>query len=1356
MAAKKITSFDLGTNSIGWSVIEEENDKFKSILGAGSRIIPMDPDFMKEFETGNKITKNAERRLKRGSRKLLDRYQLRRKNLIEALKVLELLPEEFTPKNAGKLFKELTKKPEALKKLPDDWYVYFLRQKALREAVTPSEFGRILYHLNQRRGYKDIGEIMEEASENGMDHEQKDYFKSFEIVRIAKVQKTESLKKKKPEYEVTLEDGRTGSTTVSTLAEMAGEEHELEIRIKIKKDGSENIEFALPDKTDWLTKLEVLKKQITSSGLHVGEYFWKKISENRHFRIRQNLVFREKYIEEFRAIWAKQEMLMPVLKSEEAKQKVLNKIIPNNASEQAKWQNKSLREFFERYIIYYQRPLKSQVSKIGNCRFEPFIYVLDKEKGEYIKIPNRTVPSSAPLSEEFRVWQTIQNVRMKDIYNKAYPLTEEQKVILYEKLNETLELSATQIQKLIQADTKKYPEISHAGGIKGNATKVRISNALKKAGVTVTDILKENTDLHRIWHILYSVNENDFRTKALMKWYGMDEQAAKIIAALRFEKKHGSLSARAIKKLLPLMKSGKYFNQEEIANPVLEKISHILNGEYNPEISDELRSHFEQCNAASDFSGLMYWEAATLVYGSHSDMSPEDQYEKPEDIEIVPRNSLRNPVVEQVVNETLHIMKDIWKTYGKPDEIHVELSREMKMNADERKKMTKAMGEQERRNKDYADILRNEFNIAKPSRTDINRYRLYKDQKTCCMYSGKTIQKAQLFNGETDIDHIIPRQRYFDDSYQNKVLCFRKENEEKSNLTSYEYMQQKGTQAWENFVQRVDDLYRNKNIGARKKRNLLADKIPTDFVTRQLNDTRYISKWIVSEFAKICPGKVFTTGGAITDYLKEDWKLNKVFKEVQFDRFRRLEKLTGKQLIHEVKNNGYHDWQIEGWDKRIDHRHHALDAIVVACTKPAMIQALNNLSQTLEKGESIKNKGNRHFEIPSTDFREQVKKTLEGIIVSHKSRKRLVSKSRNQYRVFDSQTGTYVTKKQIKSPLSVRGPLHDEQPLGITVEYAKMEIRKALAAIRENPGILEEHVKDKKLFAVDWQVAKIKEKLSESNNDIALVIKNLRKSPLTDLRGEPLEYVSVFSRKYVKTRNLDITITKNQIDLIIDRGLRQEIRQHLAANGDDPKKAFNAEGLHEFNRNRSIPLFKVRCKLDDTEVGEAENREPIERDSEDNRKLFIEKGNNFCFVIYEHMETGKREYGIVSFYDAVALKTSGQPIVTPKDGYRFFTLSHNELVYVLRPEETFETINFEDIKKSNSRVYRVVKFSGKQIYFAPQTLADIVKSELISFQELGTQKGLEFINTDNPRTKISERCIKVDIDRLGKVKPIAW
>ena len=243
----------------------------------------------------------------------------------------------------------------------------------------------------------------------------------------------------------------------------------------------------------------------------------------------------------------------------------------------------------------------------------------------------------------------------------------------------------------------------------------------------------------------------------------------------------------------------------------------------------------------SHFRGLPLWLACYIVYDRHSESKDITRWNCPADIDQYlshfKQHSLRNPIVEQVVTETLRTMRDIWRQYGKIDEIHIEMGRDMKNPADVRAKMSKRMIDNENANlrikamlAEFADpdfgiagvrpyspsqqeMLRiyeegalesvdevpDEINeiISKFNQTDIKKrpthgeiikYKLWLEQKYQSPYTGRTISLSRLFTDDYQIEHVIPQSRYFDDSMSNKVICEAEVNQLKDRMLGYEFI----------------------------------------------------------------------------------------------------------------------------------------------------------------------------------------------------------------------------------------------------------------------------------------------------------------------------------------------------------------------------------------------------------------------------------------------------------------------------------------------------------------------------------------------------------------------------------------
>jgi hypothetical protein len=214
--------------------------------------------------------------------------------------------------------------------------------------------------------------------------------------------------------------------------------------------------------------------------------------------------------------------------------------------------------------------------------------------------------------------------------------------------------------------------------------------------------------------------------------------------------------------------------------------------------------------------------------------------------------------------------------------------------------------------------------------------------------------------------------------------------------------------------------------------------------------------------------------------------------------------------------------------------------------------------------------------------------------------------------------------------------------------------------------------------------------------------------------------------------------------------VRKRIAAHLKAFGDDPKKAFTGDGLFILNDGQGQKLQKVRCVAFDTTIEDTKGFTRLEHKNDPNTKQHVKKGENYALVVYEHLETGAREFDVIAFYDAVARKVNGLDIVDPKPGYRHFILRKNDLVYVPRPGENLASVDWTDTKAVGDRVMRMIQMSGKQFYFLRCNISTPVSYGKDGL-EFGSQSASEFDDRDEPRTKISAVCLPVRVNRLGSV-----
>ncbi len=1424
MTNKKILGLDLGTNSIGWALIEEGDNNSK-IIGLGSRIVPMDATMLIDFEKGKPTTKNVARRQARGARRLLQRYKLRRSRLVNVLQLLGWIPKFDSIKEMHNF---LASSPTNIGAALTQFELYELRDKALREILTVEELARIFFHFNQRRGFlsnrkvKDIdGENAQkiEAEEDGEEESAKGTVKTYEEVEIVSVE--EDTSGKKTIFKITLADERFGAA-YTAIPFQQGKKVELLITEKNSKKWGQTYFFQIPKKMDWNYRKHHINHLIDESGLTLGQFYFQELKRNPHFRTKDNIILREKYIVEFDAIWKKQMELRTIvdrkheLERTDAIPNIAEALYKNNQERRSLLIKRGLNYVLRDDIIYYQRPLKSQKDSISNCRFEP-----DK----------KVIPVSHPLYQEYRILDVVNNLRvynMKEDNCTSQFMKDDLKQEIIDKLNMQKAVKPSVIKSMLipkaQQGQYRLSLDDDKRDLRGNDTLVDISNALQGES-EAKNILTSPEKLEMVWHIIYSLDKTKDVIHALTRpknRLGISEGAAKKLASISYTASYGAMSARAIKRMLPFMRFGISWNELEVTKhpETRQRLEAILNGEVDNSIANRIRDFVvtEGITSLSGFKSLPYWAAAYLVFGSHSLNRNKVRWDNPKDVELLPKNYLRNPIVQQVVNETLQVVKDIWKAHGKPDEIRIELARELKNGAKERENISvsqfanKQLNESIRRKLqelgrpisdsdkyrmwlESADLskLENEKDFDgymkylkpdgkwKPAAGDITRYKLWEEQMHLSPYTGRPIPLSGLFSEAYQIDHIIPRQRFYDDSLSNKVVVESHINADKGtpgrNLMAYEYISSGPAKAGveilseEEYVAVVNRVFKDK----RSKRNkLLLKEVPADFVVRQLKDTQFITKAIREELSKIAGMEnVHTTTGGVTDHLREQWGVAHLFKELLLPRFEVLEaKLKEKDesvsLVEKVfdKNLNKHLLKLEGYSKRLDHRHHAADALVIACTKPSHIKRLNDLNKTyqdlkkeskeaIQQGMSIKKRGGSWaFELPWENFIEDAKLELESCVVSIKNRNRLLTKGVNKYTTRDKETGKKIEVTQTKgNTLSARGPMHNPQSFGETRIHVKVGVEEILKMYAEHLKNNSTEFVILRLFKHEWQYEIIKNLFNSNQDDLKKVKAQIKKVPLQWKRVE-LKEITIYISRYTKRTSLT-QLTANKLENVANNELREALQQHVKIyGGGELKKAFTADGVMAFNQGRKIPVSGVKVIEGATQsVGESVGKQKLIRKNSNNDKMHINTAGNYAFAIYENEEDLKagiwplrREYAIVSFYDALQLSLHGEPLFAPKTGYRIFTLSSNDLVYVPLPDENPRTINWNEKKMVKKRLFNMTKASGSQIYFTPNSLADVIQQGV----EMGTQNCIEMVDGFG----IKHKCIKVKSDRIGNITPI--
>lgn len=1366
---KKILGIDLGTTSIGWALVNEaETSGEKStIIKLGVRVVPLTVDEQGNFEKGKSITTNADRNLKHGMRLNLHRFKLRRKNLIDCLRKYSIISDEAVLCETGNC---------------TTFQTYRLRSKAASERIELNEFARVLLMINKKRGYKSSRKAMsgdEGQLVDGMEIARtlyesnltpgeyvyqllvdgKKYVPDFyrsdlqaEFERIWTFQSTFHPDILTVDFKKQI-TGKTKTVTTKTFLAKYGiytaDNKEKDKRLQAfrwRKDAlnrelsdSElafviaDINGAITNSSGYLGAISDRSKELFFNNKTIGQYLMEKLDKDPNTSLKNQPFYRQDYLDEFERLWECQASfhseLTPELKKE-------------------------LRDI----IIFYQRPLKSKKSFLDICEFEnrQVTFTVDgKEKTKTVGL--KVCPKSSFLFQEFKIWQILNNLVVTNtIEDYSRPLSQEEKNILFKELSVKEKLSKSEVLKILYKKPKKL-DLNYKD-IEGNRTMATIMrtcmnivamsghmeadyNKLHADEITNTveqvfkalgfktdflrfDALLEGKDFYtqasyRLWHLLYSYEGDNSKTgneglvRKIMEMTGMERKYAQVLSQITFSDEYGNLCAKAIRKILPFMMDG---------------------NEYS---------------VACGYAGYRH-SKASLTKEERENRVLVDK------LSLMPRNSLRNPVVEKIINQMINVVNSVTETYGKPDEIRIELARELKKNAKEREELTQSINKASLDAERYKKILEQEFGIQHVSRNDIIRYRLYLELESNgfkTLYTNTYISKEKLFSKEFDIEHIIPQARLFDDSFSNKTIEARDANIEKGRETAFDYVKMKyGEEGVMQYKNRIENLFKDRAISKGKRNKLLMaqNDIPEDFIERDLRNSQYIAKKS-REILLQMVRTVTPTIGSITDRLREDWQLVNVMQELNWDKYDAI----GLTECYQDKD-GRNIYRIKDWTKRNDHRHHAMDALTIAFTTASIVQYLNNMNARSDKSSSIyaieksclyrDDNGHLRFNppMPLDEFRKEAKRHLESVLVSIKSKNKVMTRNVNRTKCKGGNN------KKIQ--LTPRGTLHNETIYGSMKRYVTKDVKVGSSFTADLiMKVAKKEYRDALLLRLSQYGGDAKKAFTGKNS--------LEKTPLwlNDLHTKCVpEKVKIveFETIYPIRKAIDKDL---KVDKVIDAGVRRILEARLAEYGGDASKAFTNldDNPIWLNKEKGISIKRVTITGIANATALRTKKDQFGKDildDEGNKKPvdFVNTGNNHHLAVFRDQK-GKLHEHIVSFYEATASASLGMPVIDKnymsEEGWEFmFSLKQNE--YVVFPDEKtgfdpreIDLMNPDNYELISKHLYRVQKFSTGFYVFRhhletmlndTESLRDITWKRIRTAQEL-------------------EQLVKVRINHIGQI-----
>jgi len=573
--------------------------------------------------------------------------------------------------------------------------------------------------------------------------------------------------------------------------------------------------------------------------------------------------------------------------------------------------------------IFYQRPLKAP--KVGLC-------MLTDE---------RRLPKAHPLTQRRVLYETVNALRITSDGRAKQPLSiEDRDRIIHALDNKKHTKNLSGMKLALKTLGKDIGLQSNQRFTLETAARDSIACDPVRASLSHPDRFGprwSTFDIGEQWRIIQRLrDESD--PDAMVNWlkeeYGLDDDHAAATAAAPLPEGYSRLGESATRNILEHLQSEVIPYSEAVA-----RCGYHHSDERTGEVIEALPYYGEILQRH-------------VIPGS-GDAKDDD---------ITRYGRITNPTVHIGLNQLRRLVNRIIEIHGKPDQIVVELARELKQSDQQKTEIQRII------KKNTEAAIRRSGKLAELGQRDTgaNRMilRLWEDLgddclKRFCPYTGERISAEMLFDGSCDVDHILPYSRTMDDSFANRTLCLREANREKRNRTPYE--------TWGHDKDRWAIIQANlKNLPANKRWRFAPDAMErfegeNNFTDRSLNDTAYLSRISKAYLETLYDGAdgkshVWVVPGRLTEMLRRVWDLNSL--------------LPDHNRATKAKN-------------RHDHRHHAIDAAVIAATDRGLIKQMADIARQKEN-EGANDKA-RATEPPWTGFREDIAEKVNSIIVSHRA-----------------------------------------------------------------------------------------------------------------------------------------------------------------------------------------------------------------------------------------------------------------------------------------------------------------------------------------------------------------------------------
>lgn len=591
-----------------------------------------------------------------------------------------------------------------------------------------------------------------------------------------------------------------------------------------------------------------------------------------------------------------------------------------------------------RRTILEQRPLKKPL--VGRCTLRPeagkvACYGLEIDLGE-------RAPKAHPLFQRFRILQEVSQLRITRPGRTERWLTlQERDVIaaaLMQKGGNLVEFETLRAAAKLPEDCRFNYELAGRKGLQPDQTAVKLS--MKKAFGKTWRSLSRERQIEVVERLLATEEED-----ALLDWLRdacrLDEEQAAFVSNVRLPQAHGQFGRAVLAELVAAMEDG---SREAVDPETGEVLARPLTYD---EAVRELGLHHSDLRPDGKLERLPYYGEALVRHVISKPEAPEGSQER---IGRVP-----NPTVHIALNQLRQLVNRLTEIHGPPAEIVIELARELKLNRERKEELQRQNRENERLN-DARRARLAELGVADTHGSRL-RLRLFDElpaDEKVCVFTGTPLSCQKLFDGSVEIEHILPHSATLDDGFMNKVLCTREANRRKGRHAPAEVWS--GAELQE-IVERAERLFQKKAWRFQPDA-MQRFEAEGGFLARQLTDTQHMARLAKTYLEQVCD-QVWAPPGRLTAMLRAKWGLNSLLPDHNY------------ADTNQPKN-------------RKDHRHHAVDAFVVACTDRGLIHRIASASGQAEALDLERLFPKDGFPEPYAGYRDDLAARLERIVVSHK------------------------------------------------------------------------------------------------------------------------------------------------------------------------------------------------------------------------------------------------------------------------------------------------------------------------------------------------------------------------------------